>query len=447
MTGHPSLVRGLVLRLAVIFAVGPFVAILVLLMSVDRDFAPAINPGLEHSADILAASLQKSATGHLQIPDLAALGNLDARVAFYGNPATELPLLVWPKGARIANWEYDDAYMTVRRTPFGIFRLVIFSGRNGTRSMVHWLAEEIGTEILPVLLILTLISLPLVVFTVRRHFAPLRQLIAEASAITADLGRARLSESNVPLELLPLVQTVNASLDRIETGLTVQKRFAATIAHELRTPISVLIAMLERKPPTPDRREALTQLKKLSRLINQILTISELSAAPLNLSTLIDLKAAIRETVSEEVPRAIPVGITLELEAPDGPFLIRGNAAAIKTAVRNLIDNAVKHSPAGGLVSVRLLANPAAIEVADEGGGIADAQKEQIFEPFWRHHASRGAGVGLAIVRDVAGLHGARVFVTDNTPKGSVFRIEFPYAEEFASRVAKAPERAEAVDA
>ena len=176
----------------------------------------------------------------------------------------------------------------------------------------------------------------------------------------------------------------------------------------------------------------------MARLIDQLLTLSELAGRRLRVDADVDLVTVAREVVAKEAPHALRFDKHLALEAPDWPVVVRGNAAAIATALRNLIDNAVRHSPPGGCVTVGIDEREPWLEVADQGPGIPAADRARIFEPFWRGDRMPGAaGIGLSIVQEMAELHGGSVSLHDNPPHGSTFRIHFP-AGASAAAVARA---------
>jgi signal transduction histidine kinase len=128
---------------------------------------------------------------------------------------------------------------------------------------------------------------------------------------------------------------------------------------------------------------------------------------------------------------------------------VRGNAAAIATALRNLIDNGLRHSPPGGCVTVRIDEREPWLEVADHGPGVPTADRARIFDRFWRGARTPGAaGLGLSIVREMAELHGGSVSLHDNPPHGSAFRIHFGagiHRADSRERRAGAPEPVAAV--
>jgi signal transduction histidine kinase len=352
------------------------------------------------------------------------------RIAVYGSASAD-PVAQWPSRLHLRSWDDLDGYDTVRRLDGQVVR-IFFTSSDERKARLDWYRDEFSDEALPIIVILLGVTLPLSLITIRRGLAPVRRLAVEAEKIDPGEEHARLSESDVPLELLPLVKAVNHGLERLDAGLASQRHFSAIVAHELRTPLAILLMQLEREQKTPGIAEAKRQIQRLHRLVEQLLVISELSARRLKLDTVVDLTAVARETIGQEAPRALDDRVTIELEGPEQRFALRGNAAAIGAALRNLVNNAVRHSPAGGHVLVRLFPAEQAVEVSDEGSGVDAKARNDIFEPFWKKPDSKGAGVGLAIVREMAALHGGRVSLRDNAPHGSIFRIDFDGAGKSA---------------
>ena len=426
MSTHRSITRGLVLRLALIFLLAPILAGVNIMIVGEQDTDPRINSALEQKADAILPFVQFDAHGHPFLND-AVLGSkpdfTGLRVAIYylGHD----PVGVWPADLQLRSWDFFDGYQTVRRVHGKPLRFLFAPPAHSWTAWLHWYTDEITDEILPFVVVLMLITLPLTMMSVRRSLVPVERLSEEAARIEPGDEHARLSEADVPRELLPLVTAVNSGLERLDAGFASQRRFSAVVAHELRTPLSVLLLQLERELPPAQVVKARRQLLRLSRLIDQLLTISELTAKRIKLEGDVDLVAVSREAVAQEVPTALDAEMRIELHAPEAPVFVRGNATAIVAALRNLMDNAIRHSNRGGLLNVTVTPD-AAIEVADNGPGIPAEDRATIFEPFWRNVKSKGSGLGLAIVHAMADLHSAVVSLKDNKPHGCIFRIEFP---------------------
>jgi signal transduction histidine kinase len=212
----------------------------------------------------------------------------------------------------------------------------------------------------------------------------------------------------------------------LERAMEQQKRFTANAAHELRTPLAVLRARIDGLPPSPGREALQRDVDRMARLVDQLLAVARLEARQVDLADGVDLVAVARDTVARLFPLALSAGRTLALTAPDGPVPVRGDAFALEDALRNLIDNALRHGPPGETVDVTVGASPPVLEVADRGPGVPAALRPHLFEPFSRGADRKGgAGLGLAIVAETAAIHGAAVTADDRPEGGCRFRLSF----------------------
>jgi len=228
--------------------------------------------------------------------------------------------------------------------------------------------------------------------------------------------------------------------DAAERSLEQQKRFTANAAHELRTPLAVLRARLDGLPPSPAAAALARDADRMGHLVDQLLTVARLEARQVELEDGVDLAAVARDTVAALFPLALADGKSIELAVEmDGPphaVPVRGNAFVLEDALRNLIGNALRHTPAGGAVEVAVGADPPALEVRDRGPGVPAALRAHLFEPFVQGRERRGsAGLGLAIVAETARLHGGAVGVEDRPGGGSVFRLRLPHPATTAHKV------------
>lgn len=215
----------------------------------------------------------------------------------------------------------------------------------------------------------------------------------------------------------------------LERAMAQQKRFTANAAHELRTPLAVLRARIDGQPPSPEREALQRDVDRMARLVEQLLAVARLEARLVTLSDGVDLVAVARDTVARLFPLALSSGREVALTAPDRPVTVRGDAFALEDALRNLIDNALRHGPPGETVEVTVCADPPALEVADRGPGVSAAIRPHLFEPFGRGSDSKGgAGLGLAIVAETAAIHDARVTAGDRPGGGARFRLAFAEA-------------------
>lgn len=275
----------------------------------------------------------------------------------------------------------------------------------------------------PILLLLLLIDVAIF----RRAMQPIIAASSRAGEIGPDRIEVRLPEADMPREVLPLVRAVNRALDRLDAGFRAQREFTADAAHELRTPLAILrtqIDMIEdREVAEPLRHD----VESMSRLVNQLLEISELDSFVVGEHEIADIVAITAEVASFLAPLALSQNKTVAVAGARRPVCVRGNGEAIGRAVRNLVENALAHTAPGTTVEL-VAASDGTISVMDRGPGVPKTEREHIFKRFWRRDRRRGgnAGLGLAIVASIAEMHGAAVTVDDRPGGGAVFAIRFP---------------------
>ena len=247
---------------------------------------------------------------------------------------------------------------------------------------------------------------------------------------------APLPADGLPDEVAPLVAALNALLQRLGQSLDTQRAFVADAAHELRSPLTALklqLQLLKRAATEAEcsaAAEALAAgIERAARLVEQLLALarSEPGAAAAALERL-DLSELAREAVADTVPLALARGTQLELHA-DAPVFVDGDRAALRVLVRNLADNAVRYAPRGARVelSVSQPEGRPKLQVDDSGPGIPPAERERVFDRFYRRSLGdeSGSGLGLAIVRSVAQRHGAEVALEDSPLGGLRVTLRF----------------------
>ncbi len=282
---------------------------------------------------------------------------------------------------------------------------------------------RVGWVTAPILLMLLVID----VIIFRRAIKP----VIAASRLAGRIGPARtelrLPEENMPQEVLPLVQAVNQALDRLEAGFRGQREFTADAAHELRTPLAILrtqVDMIEDRELAESLRN---DVENMSRLVNQLLEIAELDTFVVAGDEIADLGAIAAEVAAFIAPLALSRQRTVEVSGARDPVLVRGNGDALARAVRNLVENALAHTPPHTSVEIEVDA-AGALSVMDHGPGVPIGVRDQIFRRFWRgdRRRSGSAGLGLSIVARTAEMHEAAVAVVDRPGGGAVFTITFP---------------------
>jgi two-component system sensor histidine kinase TctE len=303
--------------------------------------------------------------------------------------------------------------------------------------------EIIKGVILPQFIILPIV-LALVWFALARGLSPLAQLQERIRARRPD-DLSPIDSRQVPEEISPLVRSLNDMLGRLAQTIEMQKRFIADAAHQMKTPLAGMRMQSElalRQLDPDEIHRSLEQLAKSSesatRLVNQLLALARAENQPQAGAAFeqVDLAGVARATVQDWVQASFSQRIDLGFEQPDYPIEIAGNPLMLRELLSNLIDNALRYTPAGGSVTVRvrLEREQAIVEVEDTGPGIAPAERERVFERFYRilDSGAPGSGLGLAIVREIAQQHGAEVDVFNNPRStlkksaGSLFRLSFP---------------------
>ncbi|WP_116474004.1 sensor histidine kinase [Zobellella maritima] len=303
-----------------------------------------------------------------------------------------------------------------------------------TRLAREQLAEQMmhpARELILAVLAVALLLLWLGIYYALRPFSQLARALSRRSP--KDLTPLSLP---VPKETLPLLDTINHFIARQQTLLERVESYTSVAAHQLRTPLTTLHALCENardETDEPRRHRLLIQLveqcDQLSLTVRHLLNQAVLdhrfhSQEPQPVA----LNALVREVCVDLAVQALHRRVELAFEPADHELQINGDAFALTQMLTNLIENAVAHSPPNGLVEIRVSAVPApCISIRDQGPGIADEEKQKVFERFYRGAASRhhGSGMGMAIARDVAEHHHARIWLTDNVPHGLTVTICF----------------------
>lgn len=299
-----------------------------------------------------------------------------------------------------------------------------------TDDIVSNFFRRVGWITIPILLIL--LAIDIIIF--RRAIAPLWMASEEASNIGPARTDVRLPTEQIPREIMPLVTAVNKALDRLEDGFRVQRQFTVDAAHQLRTPLAILRTRIETLGDGAARQALHADVEGMSRIVAQLLEIAELDTLVLDPGETADLRAVCAEVVGAIAPFAIAQHKDIALRGADAPVMIHGNSEMLQRAVFNLAENAIKFTAKETSIDVEV-GDDGSVRVRDCGPGVTEAERELIFQRFWRRDRQRsdGAGLGLSIVRGVADDHAATVAV-DNLPGGGAeFTLRFRLAEEGSS--------------
>ncbi|WP_144578622.1 HAMP domain-containing sensor histidine kinase [Agrobacterium sp. DE0009] len=283
-------------------------------------------------------------------------------------------------------------------------------------SLVVLLASNV--IVIPIFLALALISLFVTPWIVRQALAGVSRIAREAEQIDANRRGRRLSEEHVPSEIAPLVRAVNDALRRLDEGYERQRRFIASAAHELRTPIAILRLKMD-TASEPATRKLSADVARLSNLAEQMLDIQRLDAE--RADERVDLGALARRVAADLAPLLIASVRTIEVQI-EGASVLRGDAGAIERVMTNLVQNAIEHG--GHHVILRVTGS--GFEVQDDGPGIPPEERDRVFEPFHRlRPRSTGSGLGLNLVQQIIERHDGRVSILSAPGGGTIMRAEF----------------------
>ena len=331
--------------------------------------------------------------------------------------------------------------------------------RDGVEAPLVQVAETLGkrsrlaTEIIKGVILPQFVILPVAVLLVwlalARGIAPLNDLQQRIRKRDAN-DLSPIDERQAPEEVSPLVRAINDLLARLDQSMRSQKHFLADAAHQLKTPLAGLRTQAELAQRQIDAGESdpaalkktLQQIARSSQsaahMVNQLLAMARAEDQGIAAQhQIVNLARLATETVRDFVPRALEKRIDLGYEEPEvrpaggstrqgAPVgatrqgaLVRGHALLLRELIRNLVDNALQYTPGGGTVTVRVIDDPfgqvVVLQVEDSGPGIAPAEREKVFQPFYRSLGSQvdGSGLGLAIVREIAQQHAAEITLTD----------------------------------
>lgn len=320
---------------------------------------------------------------------------------------------------------------------------------------------QLANRIVRGVVIPQLVTLPLAILMA---WLGLSRGIRPLSALQERLRQRRpddlspIATREVPREIMPLISGMNDLLARLAANVEAQRRFVADAAHQLKTPLAGLRTQAELALRTTSPGDIETSLRHLidgseraTRLVNQLLALARAEGAPALTDTYTtqDLQAIAQDQTLARVNDALASGIDLGLEGDPTPLPTNGNALLLGELVSNLIDNALRYTPSGGTITVRVYGRNGhnVLEVDDSGPGIAENERERVFDRFYRvlGNPAEGSGLGLAIVREIAQRHGAAIELTDNpTQTGQALRgtritVTFPAATPGAALPGTAP--------
>lgn len=311
-------------------------------------------------------------------------------------------------------------------------------------------SDEELSDTLGALLAIVAVALPLTLlaagltglFLAARALAPIDRMTRTAGEISAtDLGR-RLDLNLPDDELGRLARTFDAMLDRLDDAFRRQRRFTADASHELRTPLTIMRGQIEvvlSRPRAGDEYRATLeaqaeQVERLIQLVNSLLTLARADAGQIPLQREpLDVQALVETSVEQLEPLAAERGVTLTVSGPSAH--VNADGTLLVQLLLNLLDNAVRHTPAGGVVETAWEVHGGTLRllVSDTGAGIAPKHLPRVFERFYRaeqarERASGGVGIGLAICRWIAEAHGGTIGIESELGRGTTVTVTLPDA-------------------
>jgi two-component system sensor histidine kinase TctE len=319
-------------------------------------------------------------------------------------------------------------------------RVVVVIGK--TLALHHERAQEWMWRVLPAQMLLIIFTGVMVWWGVGRGLQPLLRLHDEVNS-RSQQDLSPLPEQEIVAEIRPLIHAFNQLMARLEESFEIQRRFIADAAHQLRTPLSGLKTQVDLALSIDDPEEIRHSLKQMrtaadhaARLANQLLLLARAEPGAQNPANMTQLNLAelTRNITEYWALNALQKKIDLGFEAVGSDFCIKGNALLLGEMLNNLIDNALRYTQSGGRVTVRLERIEAGVilEVEDNGPGIPQAEREQVFERFYRILGTdqEGCGLGLPIVREIALRHGGEITLSSGAEGwGTLMRVTFPLVQ------------------
>lgn len=250
-----------------------------------------------------------------------------------------------------------------------------------------------------------------------------------ALAIEPTAPQASIPLEEIPVELKPLVSALNGATNEINAYIQRQRRFLGNAAHQLRTPLTLLRAKIEDVTEPALKAELVRDVRRLTSLVSAMLDLARLQNHAIEKRP-IDLAALAREVLADFSPSALDAGIELSLEqAPQGIVVVHGVEAAVRSALANLVSNALVHAHGTGRIFADL--GHGSVSISDDGAGIALSSERKLIEPFQTGDtATAGAGLGLSIVQEIMAAHGGALTITSTPGRGTTARLRFPEAFE-----------------
>ena len=321
----------------------------------------------------------------------------------------------------------------------------------GTLSIVldvDTIERSILFDALGILLVVIVAGSCVAYFLIGHYTKPVQQLSAHMKEISPNTLSDSIEIEGGGEEIQELVKSFNQMTEQLDEAFAMQRRFSASAAHELRTPITVLRTKLDvfkkKKREQHEYDELVTTMEtyidRLSSIITDLLEFAETSelgeAEDVSLDSVVKTVVDDLESVAQNNMVNVQVNIPPKAQSEAQNLIVKGNTNLLYRALYNLVENAIRYNNEEGSVNITLetKGQEGVVIIADTGVGIAPDQRELVFEPFYRVNKSRsrefgGAGIGLSLVKTILKRHGASITVSENNPQGSVFTIRIPLVD------------------
>jgi len=325
----------------------------------------------------------------------------------------------------------------------------------GTLSIVldvDTIERSILFDALGILLVVIVAGSCVAYFLIGHYTKPVQQLSAHMKEISPNTLSDSIEIEGGGEEIQELVKSFNQMTEQLDEAFAMQRRFSASAAHELRTPITVLRTKLDvfkkKKREQHEYDELVdtmeTYIDRLSSIITDLLEFAETSelgeVEDVSLDSVIKTVVDDLESVAQNNMVNMQIDIPPKAQSKAQNLTVKGNTNLLYRALYNLVENAIRYNNEEGSVNITLetRGQEGVVIIADTGVGIAPEQRELVFEPFYRVNKSRsrefgGAGIGLSLVKTILKRHGASITVSENTPQGSVFTIRIPLVDAIDS--------------
>ena len=317
---------------------------------------------------------------------------------------------------------------------------------------VDAIERSILFDALGILLVVIVAGSCVAYFLIGHYTKPVQQLSAHMKEISPNTLSDSIEIEGGGEEIQELVKSFNQMTEQLDEAFAMQRRFSASAAHELRTPIAVLRTKLDvfkkKKREQHEYDELVTTMEiyidRLSSIITDLLEFAETSelgeAEDVSLDSVIKTVVDDLKSVAHNNMINMQIDVQPKVQSEAQTFIVKGNTNLLYRALYNLVENAIRYNNEEGSVNITLETRDqeGVIIIADTGVGIAPEHRELVFEPFYRVNKSRsrefgGAGIGLSLVKTILKRHGASITVSENNPQGSVFTIRIPLVDAIDS--------------